>query len=117
MDGAATTGKHRPHPRREDRLMGRASEPRVVWEDWPRHLLAPHLAELLGRQRRRLGWSVADAVARTGLSRQMIQFLERGERCPSVATAEMLAAVYKFSAAETDALLAVAVPDAGRSRP
>ena len=91
--------------------------PRYVWVDRPRHVLPPHLAELLGRQRRRLGWSVRDAVAWTGLSRQMIQFLERGERCPSVATAEILAAVYRLSMAEGDALLAVAVPDAGRSRP
>ena len=91
--------------------------PRYVWVDRPRSVFPPHLAELLGRQRRRLGWSVHDAVVRTGLSRQMIQFLERGERCPSVATAEMLAAVYRLSMAEGDALLAVAVPDAGRSRP
>jgi len=94
-----------------------SSEPRATWVDRPRSVLPPHLAELLRRQRRRLGWSVADAVAWTGLSRQMIQFLEKGERCPSVATAELLAGVYKLSAAETDALLAAAVPDAGRSRP
>ncbi len=92
-------------------------EPRHAWEDGPRHVLPPHLAELLARQRRHLGWSVRDAVAWTGLSRQMINALERGNRCPSVATAEMLAAVYRLSMAEGDALLAVAVPDAGRSRP
>ncbi len=99
--------------------MGRTMtpEPRVTWEDRPRSVLPAHLAELLGRQRRRLGWSTLDAARWTGLCKSMITALERGSRCPSVATAEMLAVVYKLSAAETTEMLAVAVPDAGRSRP
>jgi DNA-binding XRE family transcriptional regulator len=63
------------------------------------------------------GWTQEQAAWHSGVSRPMINQLERGVRRPSKSLAEALIAAYRLRGAAAAAVRAVAVPLAGRDSP
>ena len=80
-----------------------------------RHQLDPDAARALVEWRRRRGWSQRRAAREIGTSHGYVQFLERGERCPSVAMAEAIVKAYRVNGWEALHLLDAALPNVGRS--
>ncbi|MEU0588277.1 helix-turn-helix domain-containing protein [Streptomyces sp. NPDC006132] len=75
------------------------------------------LGEALRQAREEAGLSQGAVAAAIGVGPDYVSKLERGERCPSVKVAQLLAAVLKLGAAGSALLSAAAVDDAGRSHP
>jgi DNA-binding XRE family transcriptional regulator len=82
----------------------------------PARFLDPVVASALREARVRLG-SQHRVARQLGISRSFLIDLERGRRRPSVAIAQLLIDGLRLDSEVADALLAAAVPDAGRSRP
>jgi transcriptional regulator with XRE-family HTH domain len=80
-----------------------------------RHLSADVGASLRRARRRQDGTTEATA-RRAGISATFLRALERGDRAPSLHTARALITTLDLSLDEAEALVAEAVPDAGRSR-
>lgn len=82
----------------------------------PRRVLSPEAAATLRAARKRSGESAAVVAEAVGISRAHVLRLEQGERCPSTVVARALADHLRLPVDTADALVAEAVPDAGRSR-
>jgi transcriptional regulator with XRE-family HTH domain len=82
----------------------------------PRRVLKPDVATALRAARKRRGESAAVVARVVGVSRAHVLRLEQGERCPSTVVARALADHLRLDPDAADALMAEAVPDAGRSR-
>ncbi|MFE7648672.1 helix-turn-helix domain-containing protein [Streptomyces phaeoluteigriseus] len=75
------------------------------------------LGPLLRNARERAGLSQAETGRRIGTPQGYIWMLERGQRTPSMALAELLADTLGLTLEECRTLYGVAVTDAGRSHP
>lgn len=82
----------------------------------PGRVLRPDVAAALRAARKRSGESAAVVAEAVGVSRAHVLRLEEGERCPSTVVARALADHLRMDPDAADALMAEAVPDAGRSR-
>lgn len=72
---------------------------------------------MLRAARERAGLGQREAARLAGVSQGHLWLLEAGQRVPSVAVAEQLAAVVALTVEELEQLRATAVDDAGRSNP
>jgi len=75
------------------------------------------LGPMLGTARLRAGLRGAEAARSIGVSHAYLVYLETGQRCPSRAVAESIAAVLDLDDAERAELFAAALDDVGRSHP
>lgn len=75
------------------------------------------LGPLLRAARERAGLSQSEAARRAGVGQSYVWLLERGQRTPSMAVAELLADVLALTLDECRTLYGCAVTDAGRSHP
>ncbi|MFD7003945.1 helix-turn-helix transcriptional regulator [Streptomyces mirabilis] len=75
------------------------------------------LGSALRQARVEAGLSQGAVAAAVGVRPDYVSKLERGERCPSVRVAELLASALKLEAPGAALLSAAAVDDAGRSHP
>jgi hypothetical protein len=82
-----------------------------------RRTSTPEAMAALRNARLRRGWSLTRAAEETGVSRPHLSLLERGLRRPSETVAEIIAAGYRMTPLEADALAEIAVPWAGRDSP
>ena len=80
-----------------------------------RATLPTDLARRLREHRHRLELTYTEAAEQVGISRGYLANLEAGDRCPSVAVAELLADRLELDADLANALMAVARPQSGRS--
>lgn len=74
------------------------------------------MAATLRAARKKRSESAAVVAACVGIGRSHLLRLEEGERCPSTVVARALADHYRLDPDAANALMAEAVPDAGRSR-
>ncbi len=79
--------------------------------------LDPFTALALHRARTVRGWSYRQAARRLGVSAGHLHHLDHGHRLPSATVARALIDGYRLTADVAAALLAQAVPDAGRDSP
>lgn len=75
------------------------------------------LGPMLRAARERADLGQREAARRAGVSQGHLWLLEAGQRVPSAAVAEDLAAALALTAEEREQLHAAAVDDAGRSNP
>jgi DNA-binding XRE family transcriptional regulator len=95
------------HPKDDDPELGTRGTRRV---------LSREAAATLRTARKRSGESAVVVAEAAGISRKHLLRLEQGERCPSTVVARALADHLRLDPDTADALMAEAVPDAGRSR-
>lgn len=81
-----------------------------------RRVLSPDAAATLRAARKRSGKSAAVVAEAAGIGVSHLLRLEQGERRPSTVVARALADHLRMDPDAADALMAEAVPDAGRSR-
>lgn len=82
-----------------------------------RRVPPPGLGEALRKAREKAGLSQGAVAAAVEVGHDYVSKMERGERCPSVEVAQVLATVLDLSEAGAALLSAAAVNDAGRSHP
>lgn len=103
---ADPSGTHRPRAR-NDNTYGRPEGSGVPAD----------VAGALREARTARGWSLWQAGRELGTDGAYVLRLERGERWPSVAMAELLVLVYRLDGDAAGRLLRCAVPGVGRSNP
>lgn len=77
----------------------------------------PELGPMLAAARLRAGYRGRECARLAGIDHGYLIRLESGQRVPSRAVAEILAAVLLLDADEREVLMAAAVADVGRSNP
>jgi DNA-binding XRE family transcriptional regulator len=91
-------------------------QPRILAQYPPRRTLPANLAAALWRAREKCGLTNNDVAQFVGVDPSYLSKIVRGTRCPSSVTAERIIGVLPLAPSEVEALRAVAVQDAGKSR-
>lgn len=79
--------------------------------------LPADVAGSLHQARRDKGWSLRRAARHVGIAHGHLDYLEKGQRRPSLVVAEALIAHLALDSQAAERLRSVAVTDAGRSSP
>jgi hypothetical protein len=91
-------------------------QPRILAQYPPRRTLPADLAAALWRAREKCGLTNNDVARLVRVDPSYFSKIVRGLRCPSLVTAERMIAVLPLAPSEVEALRAVAVRGAGKSR-
>ena len=91
-------------------------QPRPMGQYPPRRTLPADVAGFLRRAREKSGLTNNDVAQLTRVDPSYLSKIVRGTRCPSSVTVERLVAVLPLTPSEVEALRAVGVQDAGKSR-